>query len=58
MPLRKISLFRYSSFPCSLLSVKGIGEYPKHGIPINLKYLISVAPGQTVGTILIFLKKI
>lgn len=57
MPLRKIFPFRYSSFPCILFSVKGIGENPKHGIPIDLKYFISVDPGHIIGTILTRLKK-
>lgn len=56
MPFKKISLLRYSSFPCSRISVKGIGENPKHGIPCDLKYLTSVTPGQMIGTNFIFLK--
>lgn len=57
MPFKKTSLFRYSSFPCIRISVNGMGENPRHGIPNALKNLRSVDPGQIIGFILKFLEK-
>jgi len=58
MPFKKTASLMNSLLSCNRIGVLVIGENPKHGIPLGLKYLISVEPGEILGKIFNPLKTI